>query len=454
MTIDTTQRQVLSVSQLNRQTRQLLETHLPLIWVEGELSNFASPASSHWYFTLKDDAAQVRCAMFRNRNSRVRLPSGNRPGNGLQVMVRCRVSLYEGRGEFQLIVEHMEEAGLGALQRRFDQLKASLGAEGLFAAEHKQSLPSLPNRIGVVTSPSGAAIHDILQVLQRRFAAIPVTIYPTAVQGQEAVAGIVNAIEIANQQKSCDVLIVGRGGGSMEDLWAFNEEAVARTVFASDIPIVSAVGHEVDFTIADFVADLRAPTPSAAAELLSPDSGELSATINGYQQLLADKLKQLLSFHRHNLQHLQKRLRHPGEKLRQQSQHLDNLDMRLQSAMKENLQRAQRPLDKLNSRLARFHPQEKINALTQRCNNAAQNLQTALGHLLAQRQQRLGNAAQLLNAVSPLNTLGRGYSITFDSEGNVVKSVNDAKAGKKIVTRIQDGELHSTINLIQSNPTP
>ena len=272
MTIDTPQRQILSVSQLNRQTRQLLETHLPLIWVEGELSNFACPASGHWYFSLKDEQAQVRCAMFRNRNSRVRLPSGGRPGNGLQVLVRCRVSLYEGRGEFQLIVEHMEEAGLGALQRRFEQLKNKLDSEGLFTTEHKQPLPALPRRIGVITSPTGAAIQDILQVLQRRFAAIPVTIYPTAVQGQEAIAGLTHAIEQANDHGSCDVLIVGRGGGSMEDLWAFNEESVARAIFASDIPIISAVGHEVDFTIADFVADQRAPTPSAAAELLSPDS--------------------------------------------------------------------------------------------------------------------------------------------------------------------------------------
>ncbi|MGS2724587.1 exodeoxyribonuclease VII large subunit [Porticoccus sp. GXU_MW_L64] len=441
---------VYSISQLNRQTRQLLETHLPLVWVEGELSNFASPASGHWYFSLKDEQAQVRCAMFRNRNSRVRLAAGNRPGNGLQVLVRCRVSLYEGRGEFQLIVEHMEEAGLGALQRRFEQLKASLGTEGLFAAEHKQALPPLPRRIGVVTSASGAAVHDILQVLERRFAAIPVTVYPTAVQGNEAVAGIVNAIEIANQQKRCDVIILGRGGGSMEDLWAFNEEAVARAIFASDIPIVSAVGHEVDFTIADFVADLRAPTPSAAAELLSPDSNELSATINGYQQLLADKLKQLLSHHRHNVQHLQKRLRHPGEKLRQQSQHLDNLDMRLQNTMKENLQRAHRPLDKLISRLVRFHPQEKINALTQRCNNARQNLQTALDHLLAQRQQRLGNAAQLLNAVSPLNTLGRGYSITFDSEGKVINSITDVKMGDKVATRMRDGEIYAEVSDVKT----
>lgn len=443
-----TERTVLSVSQLNRKTRQLLETHLPLMWVEGELSNFACPSSGHWYFSLKDEAAQVRCAMFRNRNSRVRLAAGTRPGNGMQVLVRCRVSLYEGRGEFQLIVEHMEEAGLGALQRRFEQLKARLAAEGLFDTQHKQPLPSLPRRIGVVTSPSGAAIHDILQVLQRRFAAIPVTIYPTAVQGQEAISGIVDAIHCANEQGSCDVLIVGRGGGSLEDLWAFNEEAVARAIFASDIPVVSAVGHEVDVTISDFVADLRAPTPSAAAELLSPDGEELAATFKGYQGLLEDSLKRRIQNYHSTLLHLQKRLRHPGEHLRQQSQHLDHLEMRLQASISASLNQAQRRMERLNSRLEHQHPQARINDLKRHCEQLLKRLHRATTHLLENRQQRFAAATHLLDAVSPLNTLGRGYSMTLDKQGKLIKSVATVTTGQTVVSRHRDGELQCTVDAI------
>ena len=444
------QRQVFSVSQLNRRTRQLLETHLPLIWVEGELSNFARPASGHWYFTLKDDSAQVRCAMFRNRNNLVRLPSGGPPGNGLQVLVRCRVSLYEGRGEFQLIVEHLEEAGLGALQRRFDELKARLAAEGLFAEQHKQPLPTLPRCIGVVTSPTGAAIRDILSVLKRRFPGIPVTIYPTAVQGQEAIAEIAGAIAAANRHARCDVLIVGRGGGSMEDLWAFNEESVAHAIFDSAIPIVSAVGHEVDFTIADFVADVRAPTPSAAAELLSPDQDDLSATFRGYQQLLENGARRHLESLQLRLQHLRQRLRHPGDRLREQSQHLDHLEMRLQAALKSRLHSANARLSELNGRLARFHPQARIEELQQHTAHLSQRLQAATRRQLENRQQRLGKASQLLNAVSPLNTLGRGYSITLDSS-KVVKQAADIEVGQKVTTRISDGQLHCRIEKVSES---
>ena len=264
-------RLIFSVSELNRTVSQLFETQFPLLWVEGEISNFARPASGHWYLTLKDRQAQVRCAMFRNSNLRVNFT----PANGSQVLVRCRVSLFEGRGDYQLIVEHMEEAGFGALQRQFDELKQKLANEGLFSPQQKKPLPTSINHIGIVTSPTGAAINDILSVLQRRFPSIKVTIFPTAVQGEQAAAQIVQAIANANRytlnDRTCDALIVGRGGGSLEDLWPFNEEIVARAIAASTIPIVSAVGHEIDFTIADFVADLRAATPSAAAELLSPD---------------------------------------------------------------------------------------------------------------------------------------------------------------------------------------
>ena len=275
-------RTVLSVTALNRRARQLLETHLPLIWVEGELSNLSCPASGHWYFTLKDEHAQVRAAMFRNRNQRI----GRPPEPGQQVLVRGRISLYEQRGDYQLIVEHLELAGHGLLQKRFEEIRERLAAEGLFAAERKRPLPALPGCLGVITTPSGAAIHDILRVLRRRFPALPVYLYPAQVQGKAAPGDLVAAIELANRHDACDVLILARGGGSLEDLWSFNEERVARAIAASRIPIVCGVGHETDVTIADFAADLRAPTPSAAAELASPDSTELISGVLALQARL------------------------------------------------------------------------------------------------------------------------------------------------------------------------
>src|SRR5690606_35272474 len=285
-----TEREILSVSQLNRRAKQLLETHLPLLWVEGELSNVSQPSSGHWYFTLKDDQAQVRCAMFRNRNMLVRF----KPQQGQQVLVRARVSLYEGRGDYQLIAEHMEEAGTGALQRAFEALKAKLGAEGLFDEARKRPIPTLPRHIGVITSPTGAAIRDVLTVLERRFPSIPVTVIPVAVQGKESAPQIVRALELANRCGLFDVLLLTRGGGSLEDLWSFNEEAVARAVAASQLPVVCAVGHEVDFSIADFVADLRAPTPSAAAELMTPDGEDWLETFIGYEVMLEDAMERKL----------------------------------------------------------------------------------------------------------------------------------------------------------------
>lgn len=439
------QRQVFTVSQLNRRTRQLLETHLPLIWVEGEISNFACPASGHWYFSLKDDNAQVRCAMFRNRNGLVRLPSGSRPNNGMQVLLRCRVSLYEGRGEFQLIVEHMEEAGRGALQRRFEELKARLNAEGLFADQYKQPLPALPRHIGVITSPTGAAVRDIVSVLERRFPAIPVTIYPVAVQGAEAVPEICQAIQFANQHQICDVLIVGRGGGSMEDLWAFNEEPVARAIFNSQIPIVSAVGHEVDFTIADFVADLRAPTPSAAAELLSPDQQELAASFLGYQRLLTESVQRTIQQQAQKLDFLRQRLRHPGDRLREQAQHLDHLEARLQTAMKGKLRQVEGQLNTQNAHLANCHPGIQLQQLKLKASNLQQRLGAATQNQLNRQQQRLASAAKLLNTVSPLNTLERGYAIVQDEQEKVVTSVNDVEVGAQITSRVTDGLLHCEV---------
>ena len=432
-----TDRQILSVSQLNRSVRHLLETQLPMLWVEGEISNFARPASGHWYLTLKDDQAQVRCAMFRNANQRVNF----QPANGTQVLVRCRAGLYEGRGEYQLVVEHMEEAGFGALQRKFEQLKQQLTHEGLFDNQHKQPMPESLSHIGVITSATGAAIRDILSVLNRRFPAIQVTVFPTAVQGEQAAGQIVDALTLANQHGQCDALIVGRGGGSLEDLWSFNEESVARAIFASDIPVVSAVGHEVDFTIADFVADLRAPTPSAAAELLSPDGEEMLNQFEGLELLLAEatirKIRQL----EQRTDYLQKRLQHPGRKLQEQSQHLDHLDIRLRRAMAGKLQQQRLHGQSLQDRLLRQSPSDAIALRKQAVATSVKQMIRAVNQQLETKQNQTAQAMHLLDTVSPLKTLGRGYSIIRDKQNAVVRSVTEVQAGDQLKGQLVDGEL-------------
>ncbi len=392
----------LSVSQLNRQARTLLESHFDFVWVEGEVSNFAAPSSGHWYFSLKDGGAQVRCAMFRNRNQRVKLT----PKNGDAIRLRARVSLYEGRGEFQLIVEHMEPAGAGALQAAFEALKARLASEGLFDADRKQQLPDSISALGVITSPTGAAIHDILTVLKRRCPTIEVYLIPVAVQGEQAAPEISSAIERTNrwQQEgkiSLDALIVGRGGGSLEDLWAFNEEVVARAIAASELPIVSAVGHEIDFTIADMVADQRAPTPSAAAEMLSPDQREWQNQLAAMEQKLQQLMRRKLADCARELEHLRRRLRHPGHQLREQSQRLDDLEQRLQAAMQRKLQSAG----------------------------------TRLAHL-----------AQMLDSLSPLSTLQRGYAIVTDATGSVITDASVMSQGDKVEARLAKGRLQLTVD--------
>ncbi len=394
----------LSVSQLNRQARTLLESHFDFVWVAGEVSNFVAPSSGHWYFSLKEGGAQVRCAMFRNRNQRVKVI----PKNGDAIRLRCRVSLYEGRGEFQLIVEHLEPAGAGALQAAFEVLKAQLASEGLFDAERKLELPPV-SRLGVITSPTGAAIHDILTVLKRRCPAIEVYIIPVTVQGEQAAGEISSAIERANRWQdegkiSLDALIVGRGGGSTEDLWAFNEERVARAIAASELPIVSAVGHEIDFTIADMVADQRAATPSAAAELLSPDQREWQNQLRAMEQKLQQLVQRKLADTARELEHLRRRLRHPGHQLREQSQRLDELEQRLHNAMQRKLQAAG----------------------------------TRLGHL-----------AQMLDSLSPLSTLPRGYAIVTDSAGSVITDASAASRGDKVEARLAKGRLLLTVDDIE-----
>lgn len=435
-------RQIFSVSELNRSVRHLLETKLPMLWVEGEISNFARPASGHWYLTLKDGQAQVRCAMFRNSNMRVNF----KPGNGTQVLVRGRVGLYEGRGDYQLIIEHMEEAGFGALQRQFDELKQKLASEGLFDAAHKKPMPDSVNHIGVITSPTGAAVKDILAVLKRRFPAIKVSIFPTAVQGEQAAGQIVEAINNAQQLGHCDALIVGRGGGSLEDLWPFNEESVARAIFASEIPVISAVGHEIDFTIADFVADLRAATPSAAAELISPDGEDMLNQFEGFELLLAEAMARKTHLLNQQVSNLHKRLQHPGRKLQEQAQHLDHLDIRLRRAVNSKLQQQRFRMDNLQGKLARVHPADAIINRQQLVASYIKQISRAVVQQLEVKKSKTAQAMHLLDTVSPLKTLGRGYSIIRDDQGAVIKTVDGVSAGDNLKSQMADGEIFFTVD--------
>jgi exodeoxyribonuclease VII large subunit len=438
----TPQREILTVSQLNRRARQLLETHMPLMWIEGEVSNFARPSSGHWYFTLKDANAQVKCAMFRNRNQSVR----SVPQQGQKVLIRARVSLYEGRGDYQVIAEHMEDSGVGALQQAFEALKHQLHHEGLFDPNYKKPLPPLAKHIGIITSPTGAAVRDILQVLRRRFAGIPVSIFPVAVQGAEAAPQIVRALYTANQLSSCDLLIVGRGGGSLEDLWPFNEESVARAIFASRIPVISAVGHEVDITIADYVADLRAPTPSAAAELSTPDGNDMLQQFAGYEVLLEESIERRLERHQEKLSSLAARLQHPGQKLQAQAQHLDNLEIRLQRVIQSQLQQQQHRLQHLHSQLHNQNPSRKMQNMRERLNLLEQKLDQRMQQKLKDSQQSLGKAAALLDSVNPLSILQRGYSVTTHANGEIVSNAQAVKLGDTLTTQLAEGSIESVVS--------
>ncbi len=438
---------ILSVSSLNSMARSLLESNFPAVIVEGEISNLAVPSSGHWYLTLKDKSSQIRCAMFVNRNRMVLF----KPENGKQIIVRGRLSIYEGRGDYQLILDGMEEAGDGALQRAFEQLKRKLQDEGLFAGENKQEMQSHYQHIGVITSATGAAVQDIISVFARRFPATKITLLPAVVQGAGAAAEIVSAIERANtlaEKLGLQALIVGRGGGSLEDLQAFNEEPVARAIFASELPICSAVGHEVDFTIADFVADLRAPTPSAAAELLSPNQEDyfeqLFSTSAQFKSAISLAIKQ----GRQQLTWIAKQLKHPDRRLQEQAQNLDRLDIRLRRAMSNNIASQRAELTQMQRTLSANSPKQLLERNKLRLAAGRGRLDQSLRSVLASRRSSLQTLSRSLNSVSPLSTLARGYSITLDSSANVVRSTEDVKVGATITSRLSEGEIVSTISAI------
>ncbi|MGB8286273.1 MAG: exodeoxyribonuclease VII large subunit [Candidatus Aquirickettsiella gammari] len=384
---------IYSVSELNQMVQNLLEDAFLPVWIEGEISNFASPNSGHWYFSLKDANAQVRCALFNGRQRY----KDNQPKNGMQILVRAKISLYPVRGEFQLIIDQFEPAGEGALRKAFERLKTQLAAEGLFAAQYKKSLPKFPSVIGVISSETGAALRDICVVLKKRFPAIAVIVYPCLVQGKNAPAQIVQQIQVANQRQECDVLILARGGGSLEDLWPFNEECVARAIFKSKLPLISAIGHETDFTIADFVADCRAATPSMAAQLASPDSREYQQHLGKTYLRLIKTIEYLLNAYQQTLENLSKRLRHPKQRLQDSAQRCDELTQRLNLSIKNQLQT---------------------------------------------HQQKLLSLSRTLHAISPLASLARGYAIVTDAQTKkILRNSNEIKFGQEIITKLAKGEL-------------
>lgn len=438
------ERDVYSVARLNKEARLLLEAGLPPLWVEGEISNFSAPASGHWYFSLKDRDAQIRCAMFRTRNAAV----GFRPKDGQHLLVRGRVSLYEPRGDYQLIAEQMEDAGKGALKREYEQLRARLQAEGLFDTARKRALPPLPRRIGVITSPTGAAIRDILHILARRFPAAPVLIHPVPVQGEAAPAAIAAALEVANLRADCDVLILARGGGSLEDLWAFNDERVARAIHASRIPVVSGVGHEIDFTIADLVADVRAPTPSGAAELVAPDAGALLARLRAQAERLTFAAQRQLTHAVQRHQHLAARLKqaHPGARMAQQTQRFDELEQRMVLAVRTRLQRGQAATQGLAGRLQRANAGVQVARVRESVASLSTRLLAAWQRALEGQRHRLALATRALDGVSPLAVLDRGYAVVTDAGGSVVMDASTLAVGDPIEVRVARGRIVASVD--------
>lgn len=442
------QPKIYTVSQLNRETSLLLSEHFLTIRVEGEISNLSMPSSGHLYFSLKDANAQIRCAMFRNQQRRL----GFKPENGKQVIVKAEVSLYEPRGDYQLIVESLEESGYGALQRAFDALKLKLSEEGLFELAHKKSLPALPKAIGIITTPTGAAIRDILSVLKRRFAAIPVIIYPASVQGENAKYELARAIAAANQHQQCDVIILARGGGSLEDLWAFNEELVARAIFDSGIPIISGVGHETDVTIADFAADFRAATPSAAAEHASPDQQQWLSRYQHLEARLEQQLYRRIRQKQQSLDWLIQRLQqqHPGQKLTRIGGRLDELAVRLRQATQQRLRHQKSILETKTVTLWHFNPEIAIHSHKQKQVYLRDRLQSAIQRKLETVKQRLLNSSQTLNAVSPLATLNRGYAMAIRlPDAAIIRSVEQLSIDDMIQIRVAEGRFTSQVKSIE-----
>jgi len=441
-------RDVYSVTRLNREVRAVIEGNFGAVWLEGEISNLARPASGHWYFTLKDPSAQVRCAMFRMRAQQVRF----RVTDGAQVLVYARVGMYEPRGEFQLVVELMEPAGDGALRLRFEQLKQALAAEGLFETALKRPLPAWPRAVGVVTSGTGAALRDIIHVLGRRNPAVPIVVYPCAVQGASAVPGIVAAIAAANRRAEVEVLIVGRGGGSLEDLWAFNEESVVRAVRGSAIPVVSGIGHEIDFTLTDFAADVRAATPSAAAEICAPDRAEILRRFALQEARLKRGAAHALVLAKTRLAGATARLRDPRRRVEEHAQRLDELMRRLPQAMESLLALRRARLARATTALAATTPARRIQFGTERLGAQIQRLHAAMPAYLERRRATLRETERTLHAVGPVATLERGYAIVRTGDGAIARDAAQFTPGARLAAQLARGDLRAVVESIRREP--
>ncbi|XOV79370.1 MAG: exodeoxyribonuclease VII large subunit [Aestuariibacter sp.] len=437
---------IFTVSKLNKFAKHILEAEIGHIWLSGEISNFVAASSGHWYFTLKDDKAQIKGAMFRGANRTVT----TRPKEGDHVLIRGNVSLYEARGDYQLIASHLEPEGIGRLKQQFEVLKQKLSQEGLFSQSHKSPVPSNASRIGIITSATGAALHDVLTVLKRRSPATAIIVYPTQVQGTDAPQQIQSALQCAIERNEVDVILLTRGGGSLEDLWCFNDESLARAVFDCPLPIVSAVGHEIDFTICDFVADLRAATPSAAAELLSVSQQEQIDKLHTQQHKLTQQLRNVFRHARQQLQIAEGRLQqiHPARQLQQQWQNLDNLQFRLHNQMQTTQKSSHHRLQLLQNRLAGQNPQRHLQQEQLNIAGFAARLEKSMKSSLKDGQANLRHYAQLLDTVSPLATLSCGYSIT-EAHDNIVTDVSSLTSGDVITTRLNKGKVTSKVTKIE-----
>ena len=433
--------EVISVSEVNQRAKDQLEREFSNVWIEGEISSFTAHSSGHWYFTIKDEKSSLSCVMFSFDNNKILF----KPQVGDNLLINGKISLYSPTGRFQLNVKHIELAGEGALLRAFEQLKVKLEKEGLFDVENKKQLPQMPKKIGIITSSDGAVLQDVINVLGRRSPNIELILIQTAVQGEKASAEICAAIKKACAYKDLDTIILARGGGSIEDLWAFNNESVARSIHSSNIPIVSAIGHETDFTIADFVADLRAPTPSAAAEMLSQSHSQLGESLIDFKQLIVNATSSLLRKESQELQNLSKRLRHPGDKLREFSQKLDNTEMYIKQSIHNHLLSQNNNLNFLSSNLLQLSPVQNLQESKHKLSDLSQSLTFLISQITKEKKSSLLGLSSTLDAVSPLAVLNRGYSILTTKEGKVVTTDKEVKVGDELIAKLKEGEIKTEV---------
>ena len=445
--LDNTQ-EIISVSEINKRAKSILEENFPFVWIQGEVSNFFSAASGHWYFSLKDETSEIRCAMFTNKNHHITFE----PKDGDHLVLNGTLSIFEGRGQYQIIVEHIELAGEGALLKAFEELKKKLQLEGLFDDSIKRQLPAYPKNIAVVTSPDGAVIQDIINVLDRRSPFLDLTVVPTLVQGEKAAPLICDALNKVGKLKKVDVVILARGGGSIEDLWAFNNEEVARAIVNCPIPIISAVGHETDFTISDFVSDLRAPTPSVAAEIISQPYSELIETLEGYQNYISRSVISQIDLQRTQITNLIKRIRHPGDKLREISQKLDYVETALIQNINQEISFKKNGLNLKDLSLQQNSPQNKIKEAKVYLQNASKDLLKALKLEIERKSTVLAEIVATLQAVSPLSVLSRGYSIiSTEPDGKILSSSNQVEIGQTISAILSKGSIKAEIKSKDEN---